>query len=321
MATHNETGTVKLDEDKGITLDDEGRLSVGGRLGQDPLTTGIFSPKSITPRNVNNYSMMITEANGLNFQCTKSLGVVTGGNITLKKSAPAGATQYEVANNYANRIICKALEGGYIALNEDQAKVIPVVKVLSVQIDGADYVPDSGANVPAKNIVITTEASANPDATTTQIRGYGSFGAGTDGYSCLAVGQNVSIGGNTTGASATIGSNNRTSGNWAFVAGNGNYNDASQSAVLGKNNINRVKTAFLAGEGHDSSNGVVAVAAVGKFSAIDSSTLFAVGNGTSHTARSNAFEVRTDGIVLKSPNGTKFKISVDDSGNIQTTEV
>lgn len=46
----------------------------------------------------------------------------------------------------------------------------------------------------------------------------------------------------------------------------------------------------------------------------------AVGNGTSHTDRSNAFEVTDDsGIVLKSPDASRWKITVDNSGNLTTT--
>lgn len=44
-----------------------------------------------------------------------------------------------------------------------------------------------------------------------------------------------------------------------------------------------------------------------------------VGDGTSHVARSNAFEVVDGGIVLKSPGGTRYKIAVDDTGNITAT--
>lgn len=37
-------------------------------------------------------------------------------------------------------------------------------------------------------------------------------------------------------------------------------------------------------------------------------------------ADNNAFEVTSDGaVVLKSPNGTRWKIAVDDSGNLTTT--
>lgn len=319
VATDSDYGMVKLNPDESVNLNDDGQLDIGGRLGQDPTTTGIFSPKSIVPRLVEDYSLMITEANGLDFAMKKSLGVVTGSNITLKASAPAGSTTYQVANNYANRIICSALVGGYVALNEDWAKANQVVKVVSVQINGADYVPDSSANSSANNIIITTEASANPSSATSTLRGYGAFPSG--GYSNLAIGQNVSIGSNTTGASAVIGASCRTSGNWCLVAGNGHYNDAARSAVFGTNNINRKQNSFLAGQGHDSTNGPAPTAAVGKFSNITASTLFAVGNGTSHTARKNAFEVVADGIVLTSPNGARYKVSVDNTGTLTTTAI
>lgn len=304
------------DTAQSIDINEYGQLDIGGRLGQDPTTTGIFSPKSIVPRLVDDYSLMITEANGFDFAMKKSLGVVTGSNITLKTSAPAGSTTYQVANNYANRIVCSALVGGYVALNEDWAKANQVAKVSSVQINGADYVPNSSANSSTANIVITTETSANPNTATTTIRGYGAFPAG--GYSNLAIGQNVSIGANTTGASAVIGSSCRTSGNWCLVAGNGHYNDAARSAVFGTNNINRKQNAFLAGQGHDSTSAPVAVGAVGRFSNLTAQTLFAVGNGTSHTARKNAFEVQAGGIVLLSPNGARWLIKVDNEGNLST---
>ena len=38
--------------------------------------------------------------------------------------------------------------------------------------------------------------------------------------------------------------------------------------------------------------------------------------------RSNAFEVTKDGgVVLKSPNGTRYKIAVDDSGTLSITPI
>ena len=60
---------------------------------------------------------------------------------------------------------------------------------------------------------------------------------------------------------------------------------------------------------------------MGQWSDITSETLFAVGDGTSHTDRSNAFEVRDKAFVIKSPNGTKWKIMIDDSGTITTTAI
>lgn len=105
------------------------------------------------------------------------------------------------------------------------------------------------------------------------------------------------------------------------VVGGGRYTvTAPINAVFGRQHISRKNRSFLAGTGHDTTNArSESVAAVGQWSDIDSSTLFAVGNGTSHTARSNAFEVLNDGIVLKSPNGTRYKITVDDNGILSQT--
>ena len=55
-------------------------------------------------------------------------------------------------------------------------------------------------------------------------------------------------------------------------------------------------------------------------------TAFAVGNGVFNSngniTRSNAFEVLTDGsVVLKSPNNTRYKISVADDGTLTTTAI
>ena len=61
---------------------------------------------------------------------------------------------------------------------------------------------------------------------------------------------------------------------------------------------------------------------VGQWSVIESTTAFAVGNGTTVTARSNAFEVTKDGgMILKSPNCTRYKITVDDTGALTTAAV
>lgn len=294
VATSTDYGMVKLNPNESVTLNSNGQLEVGGRLGQDPNTTGIYSPKDIVPRGVADFSMMVTEAHGLDFATTKSMGIVTGANITLKTTAAAGATTYQVANNYANRLVCAALVDGYVALNEAWAKENQVVKVASVTINGSSFTPSSSADDSSVNIVITTEESANPDSSTSTIRGYGAFA----GYSNFAIGQNVNIGGGGTGASGVIGASCTTKGNWSLVAGNGNYNDQSRNAVLGTNNISRKQNCLLAGQGHDNTNGGNAMAAVGKFSSIGSTTAFAVGNGTSHTARSNALHVDSSGNLV-----------------------
>ena len=59
---------------------------------------------------------------------------------------------------------------------------------------------------------------------------------------------------------------------------------------------------------------------------MDSNTAFAVGNGVFNSngniARSNAFEVTKDGgIILQSPNSTRYKVTVSDSGSLSVTAV
>lgn len=110
------------------------------------------------------------------------------------------------------------------------------------------------------------------------------------------------------------GNDNCVVANAAYVNGNGN-------GVFGRFHIVRKNRGFFAGQGHDSTNATgEGVGAVGQYSYIDAGTLFAVGNGSSHVDRLNAFEVLKDGgIVLRSPNGSRYKISVDDTGNLTTT--
>lgn len=315
IATDSAYGIVKTNSDESVYLNEDGQLKVGGRLGQFPTTTGIYAPNDRTPRMVNDYAFMITEAKNYAFEATKSFGVLTGAGITCV-SATAGSTTYYVNNNYANRCVCKVLEDGYLALNEDEAKLGNLKKITSVLINGQSFTPDSSANGNASSrIAITVEETVNPNSATTSIRGYAKQSA----FSSLVVGQNVSQGGG--GASAVIGASLRNDANWCMLVGNGHYNTGSRSAIFGTNNINVGKqNCFIAGQGHDITNGSNGVSALGLFSLVDSNTAFAVGNGTSHTARSNALEVTKDsGVVLKSPNGTRYKITVDNSGNLTTT--
>lgn len=302
LATELVPGLIKLNPNESVTLNTDGQLVVGGRLGQMPTGTGLFAPNDREPTAVADYSFLITEAKGYAFNSSKSMGVLTGAGITCR-SAAANSTQYRVQNTYNNRIICKALEGGLLALNETEAKEGNLAKVLSVQINGADFMPDSSPNntSTANDIVITVDKTINPNGATTSIRGYA---IGTGGYSNIVVGQLASQGGN--GASAIIGSQVRNGANFSLVVGTQLYSDQSASAVLGRNHINRKQNAFLAGQGHDTSSGSNGVAAVGVYSDIKSDTAFAVGAGTSHIARKNLFEVKTNGDVYI--NGTKLNI-------------
>ena len=104
------------------------------------------------------------------------------------------------------------------------------------------------------------------------------------------------------------------------MLGQYHYNQGNGNTLLGRQHISKKNRWLLAGTGHDNTNGrSEAGAAVGQYSLIDANTIFAVGNGASHTARKNAFEVRSDGIVILSPNGTRYLVKVSDAGAISAT--
>lgn len=295
-----------------ITFNSNGQLNVGGRLGQMSNTTGVYSPKTINPQSIGGGSFLLTEASGTKLG-NKSLAVSTGTNITLKASAAAGATEYRVANTYENRIVCAAAVGGIVAIDEASAATT-YVNVTSVKINGSNYTPSSSASS-TNDIVITTDKSINPYQAISAIRVYANEG----GFSNLFVGQQV---GGLGGASVIVGQKvYSASGNACALVGASMYNSGNGSALFGRQHINRKNRALLAGTGHDTSSArSESVAAVGEWSDLTSTeTLFAVGDGSSATDRSNAFEVRDHAIVMKSPNGTKWKVSVDDSGNLVTT--
>lgn len=316
QATETELGLIKLNPGESVTLNADGRLDVGGRLGQMGNTTGVFSPKSISPSNVGSGSFLLTEASGTTLG-DKSLAVSTGSSFTCR-SAAAGATEYRVTNTYVNRLVCASLlvSGGVAALNEDEAKKGNFSKIINVTVKGSPYVPDSSANntATANDIVIKVDKSVNPNAATTSIRFY----PAEQSFSNLFVGQGV---GGNGGASVIVGQRvGNGSGNACALVGADIYNTGNGNAVFGRQHISRKNRSFLSGTGHDTTNAKSeSVAAVGQWSDIDASTLFAVGNGTNHTTRKNAFEVLADGIVLLSPNGTRYKIAVSNTGAITAT--
>lgn len=305
QATETELGLVKTNPSESVTLNANGQLDVGGRLGQMSGTTGVFSPKSISPSMVKNGSFLLTEASGTALG-TKSLAVSTGSNFALKTAAAAGAKQYIVANNYVNRILCANAVGGVAAVNEASAAT-KTVNIVSVQINGADFTPDSSANDSTKNIVVTVDESLNPDssfAAGTNIRMYYNEGK-SGGFSNLFVGQGV---GGEGGASVIVGQRVfAKSGNACALIGADIFNQGNGNAVFGRQHISRKNRSFLAGTGHDTTNAKSeAVAALGQWSDLKADTAFAIGGGTSHTARANLFEVKTNGDVYI--NGTKLNV-------------
>lgn len=321
-ATDTDLGLVKTNSANGITLDANGALKVAGVWGEK--NNFVYYGKNSTPSETGDAGngVLVTEANGLQIG-NKMLAVITGSGSNTKGSSPAGTTQYQFADNYTNRIILSGYKGGFAALNESAAKT-KTVKVLSVLRDGQEVVPSSIPADSTKNIVVTVAESANPDSAASQIRFYGTSG----GFSNLVVGQGVSCGVNNSN-SIVGGQVTRNFANLSIVAGAQNYNAGSRSAIFGTLNINPVsanQNVFLAGQGHDTTNGSANVAAVGQYSEINANTAFAVGNGVGvydgTGDRSNAMEVTKDGgIILKSPNGTKYKITVANNGTLTTTAV
>ena len=296
IATDSTYGIVKTNPNESVTLNANGQLDVGGRLGQMSNTTGVYSPKSINPSAVGDGSFLLTEASGTKLG-NKSLAVSTGSGLTLKTTASAGATQYVVANTYENRIICAGLVGGMVALNEATAST-NYANVTSVQINGANFTPDSSANDNTNNIIITVDKSVNPNGSTSSIRPYCNEG----GFSNVWVGQQV---GGLGGASVVVGQKNYSaSGNACAIIGASIYNGGNGNALFGRQHISRKNRWLMAGTGHDNTSGRTECGvALGQWASISSDTVFVIGNGTNATSRSNLFEIKANGDIYK--NGVK----------------
>lgn len=305
-----------------VEFNSEGQLDVGGRLGAFSGTTGIFHSKDKQPRSVKDFSFLITDAIGMNLDAPRDFALVTGVNLSLTGNHAIGSTTYTVANNYTNRIACTVLaNGGYVSQSEEYSKENQIVRVTSVTIDGADYTPSSAADDSTKPITITTETTANPTSVVKQLRVFGGI---TGGFCSEYIGQCV---GGKVGASLVIGQRVYSSANANCIVAADVYNTGNGNAIFGRQHISKKNRSFLAGTGHDTTNGPSeGVAALGQWSDIKSGTSFAIGNGASATNRSNSFEVDTAGdtfingyLVLKAPNGTQYKISVDNNGNLVTS--
>ena len=176
-----------------------------------------------------------------------------------------------------------------------------------------------GPTESGNDIIITVDRTVNPSASTTKLRMYGTS-TSTD---VIIAGQGNGASG---GKAISLGQACHAGGNQCIAFGNSSLSLANNSVAFGHTHLVNKQFCFSAGQGHDFTNGSNGAGAVGICSEISSDTAFAVGNGVFNSngniTRSNALEVKTDGsIVLKSPNGTKYKITVDDSGNITTAAV
>lgn len=314
QATDATLGLVKTNPNESIDLNANGQLTVGGRLGQFP-NGGVYYSNDRQPRAVGENTFLITDALGINAPGSRSFAIMTGLNVNFTGSQAAGSTSYTVKNTFLNRLMCCGVK--YLSVDEATSKVKQITAVTSVTIDGAAFTPTSAEDSETP-IVITCAESANPDRAVTALRAFRQL----NGYGSIVVGNGA--GQDNGGLNLVIGQHAYSkTGNMNAVLGQYQYNQGNGNSLFGRYHISMKNRWFMAGTGHDNTSGrSEAGAAVGQYSDIDASTLFAVGNGTSHTARSNAFEVTSDGgIVLKSPNGTRFKITVADDGTLSAAAI
>lgn len=317
-ATDSAYGIVKTNSAESVTLNSDGQLTVGGRLGQYP-GGGVFYPTNITPTGVGGSSFLMTDgAKGLNAG-GREFCILAGANMTVKSTA-AGSTVYRARNTQGNRTICFAAQNGFAAIDQADAAANGTAHIESIEF--ANGYPISfyfGAEETNNDIIITLSRSVNPSSATTKLRLYGNSTAND----VIAVGQGTGAKG---GKALSLGQSCFCGGNQNMALGNGSIVTANNSVALGHTHLVNKQFCFSAGQGHDFTDAGNGTSAVGIASSLGPDTAFAVGNGTfdgnGNTVRSNAFEVTKDGaIVLKSPNGTRYKIAVDDSGNITTAAI
>lgn len=317
-ATDSTLGLVKTNPGKSIELNADGQLEVGGRLGQFS-NGGVFYPGTIDPTNVGASTFMMTDgAKNLSLG-GRTFGIMAGAGITCK-SASAGATEYRVSNTQSNRFALFAAKGGRAAIDQTDATNNGTALITSIKFaNGNDISAYFGPTESSNDIIVTLERTVNPSAATTKLRVYGT----STSSDVIVVGQGCGTGG---GKAISLGQSCYASGNQCIAFGNASLSLANNSVAFGHTNLVNKQFCFAAGQGHDFTNGSNGAGAVGIASEISSDTAFAVGNGifngNGNITRSNAFEVKKDGsIVLKSPNGTRYKIAVDDSGTISTTAI
>lgn len=318
LATETIAGLIKLNPNESVEVNANGQLIVGGRLGQLP-NGGVFYPTTIEPTSVGASSFMMTDgAKNLSLG-SRHFGIMAGAGITCK-SASAGATEYRVSNTQGNRFALFAVKGGRAAIDQADAQTNGTALITSIKFaNGNDISAYFGPTESSNDIIITLERTVNPSAATTKLRVYGT----STSSDVIVVGQGCGAGG---GKAISLGLSCYASGNQCIAFGNASLSLANNSVAFGHTNLVNKQFCFCAGQGHDFTNGSNGAGAVGIASEISSDTAFAVGNGVfngnGNITRSNAFEVLKDGsIVLRSPNGTRYKITVNDNGNITTAAV
>lgn len=318
MADENTLGLVKLNPGESITINANGQLVVGGRLGQFQ-NGGVYYPVNIAPTNVGASSFLMSDGAKNLSLAGRHFGIMAGANVTCK-SASAGATEYRVSNTQANRFALFAAKGGRAAIDQTDAMNNGTALITSIKFANGNNISAYFGPVESDNdIIVTLERTVNPSAATTKLRVYGT----STGSDVIIVGQGCGASG---GKAISLGQSCYAGGNQCIAFGNSSLSLANNSVAFGHTNLVNKQFCFAAGQGHDFTNASNGAGAVGIASLMDSNTAFAVGNGVfngnGNITRSNAFEVTKDGaIVLKSPNGTRYKISVNDSGNLSTAPI
>lgn len=318
QATDDTLGLVKTNPNESVDVNANGQLTVGGRLGQFP-NGGVFYPTTIEPTNVGASSFLMSDGAKKLSLGARHFGIMAGANLTCR-SASAGATQYRLSNTQTNRFACFAGKNGRLALSQADAQTNGTALITDISFaNGNPISAYFGATESSNDIIITVDRTVNPSASTTTLRIYGT----STSNDVIVVGQGCGASG---GKAISLGQSCFAGGNQCIAFGNASLSLANNSVAFGHTNLVNKQFCFAAGQGHDFTYGSNGTSAVGIASEIGSDTAFAVGNGTfnanGNITRSNAFEVLKDGsIVLKSPNGTRYKVAVDNSGNLTTTAV
>ena len=322
IATDETAGIIKLNPDENITVDEDGRLKVGGRLGQTE-NDGLYYPLTIEPELVWKNSFLLTEGTKVSITNNRVLALVGGVNVNLKAGKEAGSTKFEISNTFQNRFACAMARNGYATINQSTAGEL-MVHVTAVYLandpDKTPLVPYSGPTESRNNIIIETDAPLSETESISTLRLYGSMTFD----SSLHIGQGTGTGGVTgKGKLLQLGQSLLALDSNNAIIGNSIFTNTNRNIIVGAYHICTLIGACLTGTGHDTTNGTKnGLAAHGEYSAIHEKTVFALGNGASNTDRSNIFEITDDdgvtGVIMKSPNGSNYKLKVDDTGAIIT---
>lgn len=301
QATDTDLGLVKTNSAESVTLNADGQIVVGGRLGQFP-NGGVFYPTTIEPSAVGASSFLMTDgAKGLKVS-GRTFGILAGANLTCK-SAVAGSTQYRLSNTQQNRFACFAGKDGRLALNQTDASTNGTALITDISFaNGNPISAYFGVTESDNDIIITVDKTVNPNSATTALRIYGT----SLSNDVIAVGQGV---GASNGKAISLGQSCFAGGNQTIAFGNNSIVLANNSVALGHTHLVNKQFCFAAGQGHDFTNASNGAGAVGIASLLDSDTAFAVGNGvfngTGNITRSNALEVLKDGRVKASGTPTE----------------